>query len=293
MLRQNVEIPINPSNPSLKLVFDIHTPRPHFIIIQHTQNRRLHATDNDIQEIMQLTSEFLISKPHYDNNTILSFHRGKWYQKNIKYFHAHLYVPKKAYCQDAKLMITSESCNNIWSSSTDYLEQLEEDLIFLKQKYNQYRDRCISMAYLCFDDPVSYYIPLHQFNTSKFTLVFLASTPRIGVLAKKTDINLKYLYFFMNNFYSLAQKKLSLINPLFENFGAHLCLYVSEKKKANSNLTERTDKILINTMNNPIKLTRIVGYIQMDEQLYLRWLPPVFHHIWLKEFKKNQHLVVT
>jgi hypothetical protein len=161
-----------------------------------------------------------------------------------------------------------------------------------KIKYNQYRDKCISMAYLCFNDPVSYHVPLNQFNTSKFTPVFLASSPRIGIIAKKANMDLKVLYNFMNNFYLLARKKLSLINPSYENFGVHLCLHVSAKKNKNSHLIERSDRVLINNIN-PIKVMRIVGYIQMDEQLYLRWLPSIFHRIWLNEFQKSQHLVLT
>jgi hypothetical protein len=161
-----------------------------------------------------------------------------------------------------------------------------------KVKYTQYRDKCLSMAYKCFNDPVSYYVPLQQFNTSKFTLVYLASTPRIGIIAKNTNIELKVLYNFMNNFYLSARKKLSLINPLFENFGVHLCLYVKGKKKKNSILTERSDGVLV-THRNPIKSIPIVGYIQMDEQLYLRWLPAIFHPVWLNEFQKTQHLVIT
>jgi len=148
------------------------------------------------------------------------------------------------------------------------------------------------MSYLCFNDPVSYNVPLYQFNTSKFTLVFLASTPRIGIIAKKTNIELKVLYNFMNNFYLTARKKLSIINPLYENFGVHLCLYVSGKKKINSHLIQRLDRVLVNDIN-PIKSVRIVGYIQMDEQLYLRWLPAIFHRIWLNQFQNSQHLVLT
>jgi hypothetical protein len=148
------------------------------------------------------------------------------------------------------------------------------------------------MAYLCFNDPASYYVPLNQFNTSKFTLVFLASSPRIGIIAKNLKIRLNVLYDFMNHFYSSARKKLSLINPLYENFGAHLCLFVKGKKKKNSNLTERVDRVLVNHIN-PIELIRIVGYVQMDEQLYLRWLPIVFHQTWLNEFQQHQHLVLT
>jgi hypothetical protein len=92
----------------------------------------------------------------------------------------------------------------------------------------------------------------------------------------------------MNQFYLSSREKLSLINPLFKNFGAHLCIYVSGK----TYLTQRSDRIFHNEFE-PIKLVRLVGYIQMDEQLYLRWLPAKFHRMWLNEFQNRQHLVIT
>jgi hypothetical protein len=82
------------------------------------------------------------------------------------------------------------------------------------------------------------------------------------------------------------------MNPLFENFGAHLCLHVSGQKKIKSCLVERSNRALVNDINRTISV-RIVGYIQMDEQLYLRWLPHFFHLTWLNEFGQNQHLVHT
>ncbi|CAF4984870.1 unnamed protein product, partial [Rotaria sp. Silwood1] len=108
MTEQKIEIsidyPCKISDLSMKLTFDILTPRPHFIIVHQKENRKLNATENEIQQVIQLVSEFLHNKSQYDNNAILSFHRGKWYQQNHKHFHAHLCVPKKPYCQEAKIM---------------------------------------------------------------------------------------------------------------------------------------------------------------------------------------------
>lgn len=169
---------------------------------------------------------------------------------------------------------------------------MQKDFILCKTKYTQYQNKCLSMASLCLNDPVSSYVPLYQFNTSKFTLVFLASSPRIGIIAKKSNVHLKFLYHFMNNFYLSARKKLSLKNSLYQNFGAHLCLNVSGIKNNNSHLVERFDRVLVDDIK-PIRLERIVGYVQMDEQLYLRWLPASFQPIWLNEFKKSRHIVLT
>lgn len=135
-------------------------------------------------------------------------------------------------------------------------------------------------------------MPLEQFNTSTFRLVYLASSPRIGVIAKTNDIDLRILYSFMNDFYLSARNKLVKVNRLFDNFGAHLCLYVSGRNEGNGQLIERLDRALIDDYN-PVKLVNLVGYIQMDEELYLRWLPAKFQRIWLKRFANRAHLVLT
>jgi hypothetical protein len=131
MFERNIEISAddlcNQSNLSIKLIFDVFTPRPHFVILQNKEYRKLNPTENEIKELMQLITEFLIQKPQYDNNAILSFHRGKWYQQHDKHFHAHLCVPKKPYCQEAKLMVTiTNSLMNlsIFSISLDNIRNM-------------------------------------------------------------------------------------------------------------------------------------------------------------------------
>lgn len=313
MTKLNINIPVEQSRPranaAVQLIFDVYTPRPHFIIVHRKPFRKATATEREIREVMHLSTDFLFEQSQYDTDAILSFHRGKWYQQNFKHFHAHLCVSKKAYCQEAKrqvrifvntsathdsvsFQIIPENCRNFWLSPIDYLNQMEKDLLSAKVKYNQYRDQCLAMASRCLNDPVSYQVPLFQFSTSQFALVFLASSPRIGVVARKTNVPLTALYHFMENFYLTARKKLSAINPLYENFGIHLCLHVSGMKKHDEHLVERPDRILFNGIQR-IKTERIVGYIQMEEQLYLRWLPASFHRTWLSEFRACQHLVLT
>lgn len=173
------------------------------------------------------------------------------------------------------------------------MNKLYDDYLISKVQYKRYQNRCLSKARLYLNHSISSRIPLEEFNTSKFTLVYLASTPRIGILAKNTQINLRNLYFFMNNFYLTVRKKLALISPSYENFGAHLCLYVSGKSQISSQVIQRSDRILVNNNQNPIRTVRLVGYVQIDEQLYLRWLPNKFQLIWLEQFQSSQHCVST
>jgi hypothetical protein len=109
MVKQKLDILVNHPcvqlNPSMKLIFDILTPRPHFIIIHREEYRKLNTTENELNDVMELVTQFLTYKTEYDNNAILSFHRGKWYQQNMKHFHAHLCVSKKPYCHEAKITV--------------------------------------------------------------------------------------------------------------------------------------------------------------------------------------------
>lgn len=109
----NIDAPVHysskKSNSTIELIFDTLTPRPHFIIVQNKEHRKSNATEKEIKETMELVKDFLTHKPQYDNNAILSFHRGKWYQQNQKHFHAHLCVPKKPYCHEVKMMVRNQA----------------------------------------------------------------------------------------------------------------------------------------------------------------------------------------
>ena len=161
-----------------------------------------------------------------------------------------------------------------------------------KHRYTEYRDRCLALAYQCLNSPIAYCVPLEQFNTSQFSLVFLTATPRIGIRTKNAQVDLKVLYHFMNHFYLSAKRKLSAVDRQYHNLGAHLCMHVSGNKKKKSRLVERSRRAFIHTTEQ-IEVVRLVGYVQMDEQLYLRWLPAAYQSIWLDEFAKSSHLVLT
>ncbi|CAF1029391.1 unnamed protein product [Didymodactylos carnosus] len=81
----------------VKLLFDVDTPRPHFIIVQQDSYRTQYATVEELKAAFRLVTRFLAHNPAYDHFTILSFHRGIWYQQNQQGFHAHLCVSYEPY----------------------------------------------------------------------------------------------------------------------------------------------------------------------------------------------------
>ena len=170
------------------------------------------------------------------------------------------------------------------------MNQLHKNRRTSQFKYARYRDACVAAAHQCLYDPVSFCVPLQQFESPQFSLVFLAGMPRIGIVAKTRYTDLKTLYNFMVDFYRRAMKRLSSINRRYTNFGAHLCLFVRGNKH-DCGLTQRDGRVLLD--GHRTKPVRLVGYVQMDEQLYLRWLPSIYHDIWLNEFKTFPHLVLT
>ena len=110
MKEDNIEVAVPYSaklhHLSMKLVFDIYTPRPHLIVLQQLSNRKITVTNDEIQDLMKLVTEFLKDQRQYDDGAILSFHRGRWYQQNHRHFHAHLCVPKENYCHAAKSLVS-------------------------------------------------------------------------------------------------------------------------------------------------------------------------------------------
>jgi hypothetical protein len=87
----------------VQLVYDTWTPRPHFIAVQCVQQQD--ATATELQATYEMIGRFLSAYPKYDENAILSFHRGKWYQKHTGKWHAHLCVPKQPYLDEAKTKV--------------------------------------------------------------------------------------------------------------------------------------------------------------------------------------------
>ena len=85
---------------AVQLVYDTWTPRPHFIAVK--VNGQGEATENELQATYTVISDFLRNHPALDENAILSFHRGKWYQQHTGAWHAHLCVPEAAYLFMAK-----------------------------------------------------------------------------------------------------------------------------------------------------------------------------------------------
>jgi len=87
----------------VKLVYDTWTPRPHFIVVQTKPSAD--ATTDELEATYKIIGSFLRANPKFDEDAILSFHRGKWYQQHTGKWHAHLCVPKQPYLEEAKVKV--------------------------------------------------------------------------------------------------------------------------------------------------------------------------------------------
>lgn len=87
----------------VQLVYDTWTPRPHFIIVQCESKQD--ATSAELQVTYEIIGNFLRKNPQFDQDAILSFHRGVWYQQHTGKWHAHLCVPKQPYLNQAKTQV--------------------------------------------------------------------------------------------------------------------------------------------------------------------------------------------
>lgn len=91
MAKNSTEVIFDLGENPIKLVFDIYTPRPHFVLLQ--KNTKSSASDTELRSSFELVAEFLKRHSEFNRNAIVSFHRGSWYKTRVNHWHAHLCVP--------------------------------------------------------------------------------------------------------------------------------------------------------------------------------------------------------
>lgn len=127
-------------------------------------------------------TDVLRTESQFRHQVILALHCGQWYQQKQRHFRAHRSMPKAVYCPATQLKITAESTDHFWSSSREYLIELEKCLQISKKHYERYRQQCLAMADDCFYGRISLAVPLEQSNRAQVRLVFLVSSARICVV---------------------------------------------------------------------------------------------------------------
>ncbi|CAF0868162.1 unnamed protein product [Rotaria sordida] len=273
----------------VQLVYDTWTPRPHFIVIQYKPKQN--ASPAELQATYELIGCFLRENPQYDNEAILSFHRGKWYQQYTDKWHAHLCVPKIPYLEQARIQIREPSKNKEWRNARTFDEAMTKWYTAKEQDGIKYRDECLKKKISDHTLVEDVRLSILDANSRKFKLVWTYPAPRIGVKAlNPRTTTLASLYNFMSEIRSNAEKELGQRDPKFANFGCHLCLYVCGQ--SGTTVTCRQDQVF--TENGGLDTdSDIIGYIQMDESQYAQWLPSNLRQKWLNEFRRVDHFVQT
>jgi len=268
-----------------KLVFDTLTPRPHFIFVQ--KQRASHASREELQSAFELAGTFLRENRQYDQDAILSFHCGKWYQEHSKEWHAHLCVPYGPYANAADSAIKTVPKIGHWCSARSILDGLKNYDKKQHENYTKYKAQTLSAARsINIQLPIS----LSSFNNGEFSLVWTSPAPRIGIMWDSSKrSNLASLYDFMNNIRIQMEQHLRQSDKSFENFGCHQCLFV--RGQLDTELTQRDCQVF--SANSRWERQPIVGYIQMEELQYYKWLPVNLRDYWLMAFDGAEHFVRT
>ncbi|UJR36118.1 hypothetical protein I4U23_028853 [Adineta vaga] len=273
----------------VQILYNTWAPRPHFIIVQRQPKQD--ATRDDFQATFEIIGLFLVQNSQFADEAILSIHCGSWYQMHAPKWHVRLCVPEKPYLENAKKHITEIPNNKPWQDARSVEEAMSNWFRKNQINYTKYKNECILKNIPDHTSVES--IPLSTFNSTsnEFTLVWLPSTPRIGIVAQSPGhTKLASLYEFMEKTRVDMEKKLSDCDPSFAEFGCHLCLYVHGQ--LDTVITPRSGRIFKENgeiTENP----NIVGYIQMDESQYVTWLPHNLRRTWLDEFGRVDHFVRT
>lgn len=168
----------------------------------------------------------------------------------------------------------------------EYVQSMENKLTDGKKKYKKYQQKTLGMVGQL--RPIS--PDFISYTNSGFHLVWTSPQPRIGISSEQTQ-SLRFLYNFMVDLKQQMENYLSTKDSSLRNFGCHFCLFVSGSSQGNT--TTRSCNILTETGTTTIN-QNLVGYIQMDDQLYYRLLPTDKHkQTWINAFTNAEFFVTT
>ncbi|CAF1003797.1 unnamed protein product [Adineta steineri] len=168
----------------------------------------------------------------------------------------------------------------------DYVWEIQNRFQETLQKYKEKKRKLVEYV----DSLQSIPFNITAYENDGFGLVWMIPHPRIGVYSQKPQ-ELHLLYNFMAGVNEQMEKYLSSKDKFFENFGCSFCLFVSGKNQTKT--TPRRFKVL-NETGTDVKRTELVGYIQMNEQLYYRLLPDENHQQkWFTEFERHEYVDIT
>ena len=183
--------------------------------------------------------------------------------------------------------------NKQWRGATSVKDGLEKWQERKLQEYEGYQNDCVS-GNVSQPNPVeTLALSTLDADSDDFKLAWTSSTPRIAVIFQGSGsrtATTASLYEFLLTVRGLAEKKLRALNSKFEDFSCHLCLYVSGS--SNTNVTCRSGQIF-NSNGTKVENSSIVGYIQMDENHYLQWIPSNLRDPWKTDFRREKHFVRT
>ncbi|CAF1029409.1 unnamed protein product [Didymodactylos carnosus] len=180
-----------------------------------------------------------------------------------------------------------------WNFSNAYEHAMVKQYEERKSDFVKYKKQCIEDGKNgeLTDDFVTN-VRLKMLKTTDYGLICCCPTPRIGVFlkSKTTKPSLHHFYSFLSKMYEQAESQLKCWNNQYEQFGCHLCLFVSGQKQS----AKVTEQIYHGFhQNGELRCVQIVGYLQMEETQYFRWLPDTLKSFWLTEFEKFDHFVKT
>lgn len=243
-------------NKHFRVVLDIYTPRPHFILLHNEKNKKkklrsLYDFPNSLWQYWIGTLDLTFKR---FGPCIFSLHLGYYQSKDSPYFHAHYYVsPEKYYNLYTKHYQDKEYLKN--------LVNFEKRLKIEGKKYKTYDLRQIAKL----QSVENRDLPT---LTRNYSFRFHPSQPRVAFVHNPDGPNHR----------SLAD----LVMAMME-FIRHYELY--NRKKGGCHLC------IQNGMYVESGYRDITGYLQIDVMSYYQMVP--HQQKWLEMFRQSEYTVYT
>ncbi len=171
-------------NDTFYVIFDILTPRPHFLILPH-QKAKIKPDFKEMEpaqreKLMEAVLSILTIFKIRGSSNILSFHRGSWFSKASTLFHAHICVDVNLYLDLFEQRKEEIKTSPLWEKRGITPDQYPDEVRIYKRTYVKEEGERLPVPPRVIKWPVV--------DLGGTTNVLHLSHPKIGFVGKRNEI---------------------------------------------------------------------------------------------------------
>ena len=240
-------------NEFFKILFDVYTPRPHFILLAKTDVgvKDLSKLDDKYKQGILTAADDMVKRYSLTGVNILSVHRGTWVSDHTK-LHIHLCAPVDQYVDvfrrkereipewPSKRFVTKQ-----WKASKNEHDYVKNVRGYPFSSYQ--KDDVKSIEQMQSKGGIAPGID-GVTKYEGFTVIWHPSKPNVGFADEKGMVSKLAVLMALENFYQKYVGSKPLVGSK-DNYGGHICVLFNDGKFINDYFLDRvigTSTLLLN-----------------------------------------------